>query len=63
MLTEDEVNNLIWIDEAFSKDYVDELEAARRLTDGQNRVYFGDQVVAILLTMRLILFFEEITGL
>jgi hypothetical protein len=44
MLTEGEVNNLIWIDEAFSKDYVDELEAACCLTEGQNRVCFGDKV-------------------
>lgn len=38
------VNNLIWIDEAFSKDYVDELEASCCLTEGQNKVYFGDKV-------------------
>lgn len=38
------VNDLLWIDEAFSKNYVDELEAACCLTEGQNRVYFGDKV-------------------
>lgn len=35
------IPNLVWLDEAFAKDYVDELEAACCLTEGQNRVYFG----------------------
>jgi hypothetical protein len=36
--------NLVWLDEAFSKDYVDELEAACCLTDDQKTVYFGTEV-------------------
>lgn len=46
MVIEVAVNNLIWIDEAFSKDSVDQLEAACCLTDGQNRVYFGNKVTS-----------------
>lgn len=36
--------NLDWIDEAFLKDYVDELEAACCLTDGQTEVYISNKV-------------------
>ncbi|HSW69286.1 MAG TPA: hypothetical protein VLI69_03880 [Gammaproteobacteria bacterium] len=41
MFGENVTHNLTWIDDAFSKEYVDILEAACCLTAGQNKVYFA----------------------